>query len=53
VLTLIDQDDVGGLQAKTLAGDWIDVTPIEGSFAVNIGDVLQGWSQHLVEKTGG
>ena len=44
-MTLIDQDNVGGLQAKTIDGDWIDVTPIEGSFAVNIGDTLEAWTQ--------
>ena len=44
-LTLIDQDDVGGLQAKTLDGDWIDVTPVPGSLAVNIGDTLEAWSK--------
>lgn len=27
-LTMIDQDDVGGLQAKSLEGEWLDVTPI-------------------------
>ena len=44
-LTLIDQDNVGGLQCKTLGGEWIDVTPVPGSFAVNIGDTLEGWSK--------
>ena len=51
-LTLIDQDDVGGLQAKTLEGDWIDVTPIPGTFAVNIGDTLEGWSKSNDFKQG-
>ena len=53
-LTLIDQDDVGGLQAKTVDGDWIDVTPISGSFAVNIGDTLEAWTKlkdfHVSQK---
>lgn len=40
-LTLIDQDQVGGLQAQTLEGEWIDVTPVPGSFCVNIGDTLE------------
>ena len=43
---------VGGLQAQTLEGKWIDVTPVPNSFAVNIGDVLEGWSKHLGEESG-
>ena len=30
VLTLLMQDDVGGLQIETKGGDWIDVPPVPG-----------------------
>jgi len=43
-LTLLLQDDVGGLQAGTGDGDWIDVEPIEGAIVVNTGDIMQVWS---------
>lgn len=39
LLTLLLQDDVGGLQVKTPQG-WIDAPPIKGTFVCNIGDML-------------
>lgn len=39
LLTLLAQDDVGGLQVKTPRG-WIDAPPIAGALVCNIGDML-------------
>lgn len=39
LLTLLYQDETGGLQVKTKDG-WIDATPLPGSFVINIGDML-------------
>jgi isopenicillin N synthase-like dioxygenase len=39
LLTILKQDDVGGLQVKGPSG-WIDAPPIPGSFVCNIGDML-------------
>lgn len=39
LLTLLAQDDAGGLQVKTRDG-WIDAPPIEGALVCNIGDML-------------
>jgi isopenicillin N synthase-like dioxygenase len=39
LLTLLAQDDVGGLQVKTPEG-WIDAPPIPGTLVCNIGDML-------------
>jgi isopenicillin N synthase-like dioxygenase len=39
LLTILKQDDVGGLQVKGPSG-WIDAPPIVGSFVCNIGDML-------------
>lgn len=39
LLTLLAQDDIGGLQVKTRGG-WIDAPPIPGSLICNIGDML-------------
>lgn len=39
LLTLLAQDENGGLQVKTPNG-WIDAPPIEGALVCNIGDML-------------
>lgn len=50
-ITLLWQDDVGGLQVRNRAGHWIDAPSIEGSFVVNIGDMLMRWSNDLFVST--
>ena len=41
-LTLLLQDDAGGLQARPAGADrWIDVPPIDGALIVNIGEMLE------------
>jgi isopenicillin N synthase-like dioxygenase len=39
LLTLLAQDDLGGLQVKTPSG-WIEAPPVPGAFVCNIGDML-------------
>lgn len=43
-ITLLLQDDHGGLQARSKRDGWIDVPPQPGTIVVNIGDVLQVWT---------
>lgn len=40
VLTVLLQDEVGGLQVKH-EGQWVDVKPIHGAIVINVGDLLQ------------
>ena len=59
-LTVLCQDDVGGLEVQTKAGEWVAATPIEGTFLVNVGDLLTRWTNdgfastpHRVVNKGG
>ncbi len=50
-LTLLTQDDVGGLQVRTVDGDWVDVPPLPGAFIMNVGDMLHRWSNGRLLST--
>lgn len=40
-LTILSQDDVGGLQVMNRDGDWVEAPPLPGAFLINIGDMMQ------------
>ncbi|XP_070532477.1 uncharacterized protein [Ptychodera flava] len=44
LITLLFQDDKGGLEVQTQDGEFIPVVPIEGTVVVNIGDFMQRWT---------
>jgi len=46
-LTLVAGDGTPGLQVKTHEGEWLDVPTIPGSFVVNVGDMLQRWTNDI------
>ncbi|XP_057978292.1 gibberellin 20-oxidase-like protein [Malania oleifera] len=43
-ITIVYQDEIGGLQMRLREGEWMDIQPREGSLVVNIGDLMQAWS---------
>ncbi len=51
VLTLLFQDDVGGLQVQDTNGKWIHAPPIENTIVVNVGDLLSRWTEGEYKST--
>ena len=46
-ITLLAQDELGGLEVRNVEGEWIRAAPIAGTFVVNLGDLMQRWSNGI------
>ncbi|MDH3663663.1 MAG: 2OG-Fe(II) oxygenase [Alphaproteobacteria bacterium] len=51
VLTVLCQDDVGGLQVQDAGGEWVSAPPIPGTLVVNVGDLLARWTNDSYRST--
>lgn len=43
-ITIVYQDEIGGLQVRSKQGKWMDINPCNDTLIVNIGDLMQAWS---------
>jgi len=50
-LTILIQDEVGGLQVQTQPGKWIDAPYRPGCFVLNVGDMLMHWTNNQLVST--
>ncbi|MEH2452866.1 isopenicillin N synthase family dioxygenase [Nostoc sp.] len=50
-ITLLFQDDVGGLEVQTASGEWIAAPIIPDTVIVNTGDLIQRWTNHVFCST--
>lgn len=50
-ITLLFQDQRGGLQVQSPSGQFVDATPIPGTVVVNAGDLLSRWSNDTIKST--
>ena len=51
VITILAQDNVGGLQVQLPQGDWLDVPELPNSFVVNVGNMLHRLTNGLLIST--
>ena len=50
-LTFLFQDDMEGLEVRAIDNSWIKATPRKGRILINIGDLLENWSDGLFPAT--
>ncbi len=50
-VTFLYQDDVGGLEVKTVDGRWTEAAPLKGAILMNVGDLLDVFSGGLFPAT--
>jgi isopenicillin N synthase-like dioxygenase len=46
-ITLLVQDELGGLEVRNVAGEWIRATPVPGTIVINLGDLTQRWTNNV------
>lgn len=50
-ITLLFQDDMGGLYVRDRGSQWVSADPIPGTILVNVGDILQFWTSDKLIAT--
>lgn len=43
-ITILWQDPLGGLEIQNRAGDWVAAPYLPGTFVINLGDLMQRWT---------
>jgi isopenicillin N synthase-like dioxygenase len=51
LITLLLGAEEGGLQLLTREGEWIAISPPEGALVINVGDMLQRLTNHVLPST--
>lgn len=51
LITLLLGAEEGGLQLLTREGEWLSITPPEGALVINVGDMLERLTNHVLPST--
>jgi isopenicillin N synthase-like dioxygenase len=51
ITLLLTDDTTPGLQIQTKQGEWMDAPPMKNAFVVNLGDMLERWTNGLFRST--
>ncbi len=51
IVTILWQDSLGGLEVMGKDGEWKPVTPIRGSYVINIGELMKRWTNGRFKAT--
>ncbi|MBB5685716.1 isopenicillin N synthase family dioxygenase [Sphingobium boeckii] len=51
MLTILMQDPNGGLEVQTRDGEWVKAPYVEDTFVINVGDMLELWTNNLYVST--
>jgi isopenicillin N synthase-like dioxygenase len=49
--TILWQDENGGLEVQSKSGDWVVAPPVEDAFVINLGNVMQVWTDGYFAST--
>jgi isopenicillin N synthase-like dioxygenase len=47
MVTILTQDPIGGLELRKRDGEWVAAPYIEGTFVMNLGDMMKVWTNDL------
>lgn len=50
-VTLLFQDDIGGLEVRDADGKWVPVDPVPGGVVINTGDIMARWTNDVYRST--
>ncbi len=51
IVTILWQDEVGGLEVLDKAGEWVAVPPVPGSYVINVGELMKRWTNGRFRAT--
>jgi isopenicillin N synthase-like dioxygenase len=51
LITILAQDQVGGLEILLKSGEWVSAPPVKHSYVINIGDMMKTWTDGVFAST--